>query len=214
MNVGILGSGDVGQALGTGFANLGHDVKMGSRSPDSEKVKNWVTKTGSHTTAGTFEETAKFANVAVLATAWSGTRNAINLAHEENLADKVVIDVTNPLEFKADGLPGLTIGHSDSAGEQVQHWLPESHVVKAFNIIGHAHMVNPDFPDGPPDMFICGNDDKAKKTVEEICTEFGWNPVDIGDITGARILEPICILWLTYGLKTGTWNHALKLIKK
>jgi len=214
MNVGILGSGDVGQSLGAGFANHGHDVKMGSRTPDSDKIKKWVIKTGSHTTAGTYKESAKFANIAVLATLWSGTRNAIDLAEADSLAGKVVIDVTNPLVFKQDAPPELAIGHTDSGGEQVQRWLPKSYIVKAFNIVGHAQMINPNFPGGPPDMFICGNNEKAKQTVTEICSTFGWNTIDIGDITGARLLEPLCILWVTYGFHTGTWDHAFKLLRK
>jgi len=214
MNIGIIGSGDVGQALGAGFSVHGHDVKMGSRTPDSEKIKKWVVKTGVHTKAGTFDEAAKFANVAVLATLWSGTKNAIDIAGAENLSGKVVIDVTNPLIFKQDAPPELAVGHTDSGGEQVQRWLPKSYVVKAFNIIGHAHMVNPEFPGGPPDMFICGNNDKAKQTVEEICTTFGWNTIDIGGMEGARILEPMSILWVKYGFQTGTWDHAFKLLKK
>lgn len=214
MNVGILGSGDVGQSLGTGFAALGHDVMIGSRTPESEKLKSWKKLAGVHATTGTFSEAAEFAHVAVLATIWTGTENAISLAKPENLTDKVVIDATNPLIYDAGGPPHLDLGHTDSGGEQVQRWLPKSHVVKAFNTVGHAHMVNPDFPGGPPDMFICGKNEASKETVAEICREFGWSVIDIGGIEGSRLLEPMCILWVSYGMKTGTWDHAFKLLRK
>ncbi|HZF11681.1 MAG TPA: hypothetical protein VFE33_23085 [Thermoanaerobaculia bacterium] len=96
----------------------------------------------------------------------------------------------------------------------MQRWLPEARVVKAFNSVGAPHMIHPVFPGGPPDMFYCGNDEAAKKTVAEICTDFGWGTIDAGGIEGARLLEPLCILWVGYGMKTGTWNHAFKLLRK
>jgi predicted dinucleotide-binding enzyme len=214
MKIGILGSGDVGKALSSGFAALGHDVKMGSREPGSEKVASWLAKARPRASAGTFEEAARFADVAVLATLWSGTESAIGLAGHENLAGKVVIDATNPLVFTPGAPPALALGHTDSGGEQVQRWLPRARVVKAFNIVGNAHMVHPQFPGGPPDMFLCGNDDSAKKTVTEILAAFGWPSIDIGGIEGARLLEPMCILWVLYGIRTNSWNHAFKLLRK
>ena len=163
---------------------------------------------------GTFADAAKFGDVVVLATSWSGTENALKLAGASSLAGKVVIDATNPLAFAPNAPPALAIGHTDSGGEQVQRWLPEARVVKAFNTIGHAHMFKPSFPGGPPDMFVCGNDADAKKTVTEICQAFGWPVIDIGGIEGARLLEPICILWVLYGIRTNSWNHAFKLLRK
>src|SRR5712692_3391188 len=182
MKIGILGTGDVGRVLGSGFVALGHEVKMGSRDPGGEKVKTWVAKTGKGTSAGSFAEAASFAEVAVLATLWSGTENALRLADPNNLAGKVVIDATNPLVFTPGPLPSLALGHTDSGGEQVQRWLPKARVVKCFNIVGNANMVNPQFPGGPPDMFICGNDANAKKTVTDVCRAFGWPVIDIGGI--------------------------------
>ena len=215
MKIGILGSGEVGQALGRGFVSRGHEVMMGTRDPQAEKVKAWVAKNQPLASAGSFADAARFAELAVLATGWSGTENAIQLAKPENLRGKVVIDVTNPLAFP-DGKPppGLALGHTDSGGEQVQRWLPESRVVKAFNTVGNAHMVDPQFPGGPPDMFICGDDPAAKKTVADVCVAFGWGVVDIGGIDGARLLEPMCILWVRYGLLSGSWGHAFKLLRK
>ena len=213
MKIGILGSGQVGQRLGNGFLNLGHEVKIGSRDPNSETVQAWITKAGSHVSSGTFAEAAAFADVALLATLWSGTENAIKLAGQEHLAGKVVIDATNPLKIIKGTPPALTHGNTDSGGEQVQRWLPQSKIVKAFNIIGNALMVNPKLPGGPPDMFICGNDEEAKKTVTEILTAFGWSTIDIGGIEGSRLLEPMCILWVVYGVRTNSWNHAFKLLR-
>jgi predicted dinucleotide-binding enzyme len=214
MKIGILGTGDVGQKLGGGFVALGHDAKMGTRDPKNEKVKAWVAKNGSRASAGTFAEAAGFGELAILATAWSGTENAIQLAKPRNLTGKIVIDTTNPLIFHENAPPGLALGYTDSAGEQVQRWLPEARVVKAFNIVGNAHMVNPQFPGGPPDMFICGNDQAARAKVTEICAAFGWPVIDLGGIEGARLLEPLALNWILYGLRSGTWNHAWKLLRK
>lgn len=215
MKVGVLGSGDVGQVLGAGFAALGHEVMMGSRTPSSDKVRGWVERTGERARAGTFGEAAAFGDVVVLATLWTGTEAALRLADPANFAGKVVLDVTNPLRFRGPGLPPeLALGHTDSGGEQVQRWLPEARVVKVWNTVGNAHMVNPKFAGGPPDLFICGNDADAKRTVAEICATFGWPTIDIGGIEGSRLLEPLCILWVVYGFRTGSWNHAFKLLHK
>jgi 8-hydroxy-5-deazaflavin:NADPH oxidoreductase len=213
MKVGILGSGAVGQALGKGFADAGHDVKMGTRDATQEKIKTWVSKTGSRASAGSYSDAASFGELLVLSTPWSGTEQAISLSEKKNFAGKTVIDVTNPLDFSA-GTPKLALGHTDSGGEQVQRWLAGAHVVKAFNIIGAPFMVNPHFPGGPPDMFICGDDTTAKQKVTEILTTFGWSTLDIGGIEGARYLEPLAMVWVVYGFKTNTWSHAFKLLRK
>jgi predicted dinucleotide-binding enzyme len=214
MKVGVLGSGDVGRVLGAGFASLGHDVKLGTRDPQSEKAKAWLAALGERGSVGNDEEAVRSGELIVLATLWSGTEHAIQLAKPENFAGKVVIDATNPLVFEPGKPPGLALGHTDSAGEQVQRWLPDAHVVKAFNIVGNPLMVHPQLPGGPPTMFICGNNADAKKKVTEILTAFGWETSDIGGIEGARELEPMCILWVKYGFATGGWNHAFKMLKK
>lgn len=214
MKIGILGTGDVGQALGIGFANLGHDVKMGSRDPNQEKVKAWVNKAGAKASAGTFAEAAAYGELAVLCTIWTGAENAIRLAGPDHLAGKVVIDTTNPLDFSAGIPPKLSVGHTDSAGEQVQRWLPNSRVVKAFNIVGSAHMFKPEFPGGPPDMFICGDDDQAKVTVTDLLQAFGWSVIDIGGIECARYLEPLAMVWIRHFFRVNSVNHAFKLLRK
>jgi len=215
MKIGVLGTGDVGRVLGAGFIGLGNRVMMGSRDPGQEKVRDWVEHAGERASAGTLAETAHFAEVAVLATAWSGTENALRMAGPDQFAGKVVIDATNPLVMNAGGAPTLAVGHTDSAGEQVQRWLPKAKVVKAFNIIGNAHMVKPSFPGGPPDMFICGNDEKAKGVVTKLCNDLGWPTIDLGGIESARYLEPLAMVWITHALRSGfSSNHAFKLLRK
>jgi hypothetical protein len=214
LKIGILGTGDVGRALGNAFIALGHEVKMGSRDAHNAKAVEWASTSGINASKGTFADAAKFGDVIVLALSWGGAENALKLAGPENFASKVVIDAINPLVFEAGKGPALAVGHTDSAGEQVQRWLPSAHVVKAFNTVGFAHMFKPDFPGGPPDMFIAGNDAAAKQTVTGILTDFGWSTIDAGGIEGSRLLEPLCILWVAYGMRTGTWNHAFKLLRK
>jgi predicted dinucleotide-binding enzyme len=212
--IGILGSGDVGRALGSGFVSRGHEVKLGTRETKADKVGKWVSESGAGASAGSFSETAKFGEILVLATLWTGTKSAIDLAGPDSFAGKLVIDTTNPLDFSHGFPPRLAIGHSDSAGEQVQRWLPKGRVVKCFNIVGHTHMVDPKLVGGPPDMWIAGNDEAAKKTVGEILRDFGWpDPADLGAIEGARLLEPMCLLWVLCGARAGSWNHAFKLLR-
>lgn len=214
MKIGILGTGDVGRALGSGFLATGHDVKMGARQAGNEKASAWAKASGSRASEGSFADAASFGEVVVLATRWEGTLAAISSAGQKCFAGKVVIDATNPLRY-ADGRPaGLAVGHTDSGGEQVQRALPEARVVKAFNIVGNAHMFRPDFPGGPPDMFIAGNDEAAKRTVTGILTSFGWETIDLGGLEASRVLEPLCWAWVLYGVRTGTWNHAFKLLRK
>ncbi len=203
MRVGILGTGGVGKALGKGFAAHGHDVKIGSREAKKTEAGDFVT----------FAEAAAHGELVVLCTSWKGTEHALELAGAKNLAGKVLIDATNPLK-EVDGRPvGLERGWDDSGGEQVQRWVPAAKVVKAFNIVGNALMVDPKLPGGPPTMMIGGNDDGAKKTVTEILTDFGWETVDLGGIDAARVLEPMCWAWVTSAMRTGTWMQAFKMLR-
>lgn len=214
MKVGILGSGDVGRKLADGFIELGYSVKIGTRNPNSPTIKSWLSKYNQDASIGTFEETASYGDLLVIATLWAGTPDAIRMANPKNFSRKVVIDVTNPLDFSTGMPPKLSVGGTDSAGETIQRLVPDAKVVKAFNIVGNPHMLHPDFPGGPPTMFICGNDLESKKTVTQILTKLGWETIDIGGIEGARLLEPLAMLWITYFLQTGTGNHAFKLLKK
>jgi predicted dinucleotide-binding enzyme len=217
MKIGVVGTGDVGRTLGAGFAARGQEVMIGSRDPSVQKVRDWVRQTGRGVRAGTFAEATAFGEAIVLAIGWDNVENAIRLADPANFAGKVVLDATNPLRFEAEGTPPvLAIGHTDSGGEQVQRWLPQARVVKAFNIVGHVHMVNPSFPEGKPDMCICGNDADAKRVVGELIELLGWPPIiDLGTIDKARYLEPLAMVWITHLFNTGfNVNHAFKLLRK
>lgn len=213
MRIGILGSGDVGRTLGLAFAACGHEVKVGSREANNPKIQEWLARAGAHASGGTFADAAKFGEVIVLATLWAGTENALRLAGHDQFNGKVVIDTTNPLESTTTP-PRLSLGLNDSAGEQVQRWLTKARVVKAFNTIGHAHMFRPEFPGGPPDMFIAGNDARAKQTVSQILNEFGWEVVDLGGIDASRYLEPLAMVWILHTIRTRSSNHAFKLLRK
>jgi 8-hydroxy-5-deazaflavin:NADPH oxidoreductase len=216
MKIGIIGSGDVARKLADGFIELGLHVKIGSRDPNQSKITDWINKHDKEkASSGTFAETASFGELVVLATLWEGTADAIQLSNSKNLTNKIVIDVTNPLDFSKGVPPTLAVGQTDSGGETVQRMLPDSKVVKAFNIVGNPHMVHPDFPDGRPTMFICGNDEASKKIVtDDILSKFGWETIDIGGIEGSRVLEPLALLWILQYFKTGNGNHAFKLLLK
>ena len=163
--------------------------------------------------AGTFEETAKFGDLIVLATHGAATVHAIELAGKSNFDHKVIIDATNPLEFSG-GKPMLSIGWNDSLGEQIQRAIPNARVVKAFNTVGNEYFIKPNLPGGPPTMFIAGNDDESKRLVTQICDAFGWDTADLGGIESARYLEPMCMAWVAYGVRSNSWDHAFKLLKK
>lgn len=218
MKIGILGSGEVGRRLGDGFIELGHPVKIGSRDPNKKDIAQWVSNHSGEegkASSGSFAEAAAFAELLVLATLWDGIPNVIKIADQKNFVGKIVIDVTNPLDFSKGMPPRLAVGHTDSGGETIQRMLPESKIVKAFNIVGNPHMVHPDFPGGPPTMFICGNDEESKKIVtDKILTPFGWETIDTGRIEGSSLLESLAMLWITYYFRTNTGHHAFKLLRK
>ncbi len=219
MKIGILGSGDVGRRLGDGFIELGNTVKLGTRNPNKGEVIQWINKYGMEKEkafVGSFAEAAIYGDIIVIATLWDGTVNAIKMADPNNFDNKIVIDVTNPLDFSDSMSPKLSLGFSDSAGETVQRLIPQSKVVKAFNTVGNPHFLHPQFHNGgPPTMFICGNDNEAKKLItDSILTKLGWETIDIGGIEESRLLEPLALLWITYYFRTGNGNHAFKLLRK
>jgi hypothetical protein len=214
MNIGVLGTGDVGRALGKAFITLGHDVKIGARSATNGKALAWAEEMGPKASAGTFADAAEFGEVVVLATLGVANEEAVNGAGAERFRGKLVIDTTNPLDFSGGMPPKLAISGADSGGEQVQRLLPDAHVVKAFNTVGNAFMFRPDFPGGPPDMFIAGNDDDAKAKVSAILGDFGWGVIDTGGIESSRYLEAMCLVWVVSALKSGNWNQAFKMLRK
>jgi predicted dinucleotide-binding enzyme len=211
VKVGILGSGDVGKSFARAFGALGHEVVIGSRSP--EKLSDFVGGEADRVTSGTFEEAARSGDLIVLATHGMATEEALTMAGKSNFDHKVVIDATNPLD-QSSGIPRLAIGHTDSLGEQIQRSIPNARVVKAFNTVGNPLFFKPDLPGGPPDMFIGGNDADAKKLVSQVCEAFGWGVIDLGGIEASRYLEPMCMTWVLHGVISGAWLHAFKMLHK
>jgi len=215
MKVGILGSGEVARSLGMGFATLGHEVKLGTRRPDQPDLVNWATETHPKGSVGSFGDAAEFGELLVVATRGVANAEAVRAAGIPHFDGKVVIDATNPLVLSEHAPPTLAIGHSTSAGEELQRLLPKARVVKAFNTIGNASFFRPTFPGGPPDMFLCGNDAAAKQVVTTVLREFGWPTViDTGGIEGARELESLCVLWVKTALSLGNWNIGFKVLRK
>ena len=211
--IGIIGSGNVGQALAMGFEKYGYPVMIGSRNP--EKLDAWKKESGFKGQTGDFKSTATYGEILVLAVKGSKAVEAFQLTGEENHSGKIVIDTNNPI---ADAPPvnGVIQFFTDSGSslmEQLQARFPHVRFVKAFNCIGAAHMVNPDFGEKPT-MFICGNDKEAKKEVTRILDTFGFETEDMGEVEGARAIEPLCVLWCIPGFRENSWNHAFKLLKK
>ena len=213
MKIGIIGSGIVGQKLAADLAGRGHSVIVGTRDPT--KLTEFA-KTAPDVRVGSNADAAIHGQVVLLATNWDGTRNALELAGIGHLVGKIVVDITNPLDFSS-GKPALALGWNTSAGELVQSWLPESKVVKALNIVTAHAMMNPrEYVGGSPDMLIAGNDAAAKQTIASWLEEIGWGIVDLGDITQSRLLEPLAMIWIQHGFNSG-WkitNHAFKLLNK
>jgi 8-hydroxy-5-deazaflavin:NADPH oxidoreductase len=212
MKIGILGSGDVAKALAAGFLENGHEVTLGTRTPD--KLVEWSAR---HPQAriGSFADAAGFADIAVLSVKGTAAVAAVKEAGAHRLAGKTVIDTSNPISDAApvDGVLQFFTGPNDSLLERLQREFPPIHFVKAFNSVGAPLMVDPALRNGPPTMFICGNDDTAKASVRGIVEAFGWEPADMGAAVAARAIEPLCMLWCIPGLRSNEWTHAFKLLR-
>jgi 8-hydroxy-5-deazaflavin:NADPH oxidoreductase len=213
--IGILGSGLVGQVLGNGFLQEGNAVMLGTRDVQKQEVKDWHSKNATGQ-VGTFAEAAAFADIIIIAVTGAIVTAAIELAGKENFKNKIVIDATNPIakEPPINGVLKYFTTMEESLMEQIQHFIPEAKVVKAFSCVGNAYMYKPHFEEGKPTMFICGNDEEAKKDVELILENFGWDVEDVGAAESARAIEPLCILWCLPGFLKNKWNHAFKLLKQ
>lgn len=213
MKIGILGSGVVGQQLGLGFLRIGHEVKIGTR--DVSNLNDWLKNAGNKASAGTFADAAKFGEIIVLAALWTGIDHILKLAEKENFKGKLVIDVTNPLDFSHGSPPRYAASQGNSGGEIIQKKLPDSKVVKAFNTVSAYIMINPKREEGDPDLYIAGNDAEAKKSVASFAEKFGWKSIiDLGDISESFYLETLALMWVHYGFKNNVWIHAFKLLKK
>ena len=213
MKVGIIGSGDVGQALAEGFIKHGHEVTLGTRDP--AKMKDWAARNPKAKVAG-FADAAKFAQpMVVLAVKGTASTEALRAAGEANLAGKTIIDATNPIADAppVNGVLKFFTNHDESLMERLQREFPAARFVKAFNSVGAPHMVNPRFKGGPPTMFICGNDAAAKTAVRGVLDQFGWEMADMGPAEAARAIEPLCMLWCIPGFARNQWDHAFKLLR-
>ncbi len=215
MKIGILGSGIVGRTLGAGLQQYGNQVMLGTRDPGKKEVTDWVAQTPG-AQAGTFDQTAKFGELIVLAALGRAVESMIDMAGHANFDGKTMIDATNPLtdDPPVQGILRYTTGPNESLGEWIQAKLPKAHIVKAFNSVGSPLMVNPKFSDGTPTMFYCGDNADAKAQVAAIIRQFGWEPYDCGGIIASRALEPLCMLWCLPGFLRNDWRHAFKLLTK
>ncbi len=213
MKVGILGSGDVAKALAAGFIKHGHEVTLGTRDP--AKLRDWA---GQHKGAhvASFPDTAKFGEVVVLAVKGTVAAEALRQAGAANLAGRVVIDACNPIADAppVNGVLKFFTSLDDSLMERLQREFPTARFVKAFSCVGNRLFVNPQFKEGKPTMFICGNDDAAKQTVRGILDQFGWETADMGKVESARAIEPLCMLWLIPGFLRNEWSHAFKMLRQ
>lgn len=211
MKVGVLGSGDVAKVLSGGFLKHGHEVMVGTRAPD--KLAEWA-KQNATGRVGSFADTAKFAEMVVLAVKGLAADAVLRAAGVSNLAGKTVIDATNPLADapRINGVLKYFTNLDESLMERLQREFPSACFVKAFNSVGSPCMVNPEFKGGKPSMFICGNDSAAKKTVTGVLDQFGWETIDMGKVEAARAIEPLCMLWCIPGFLRNEWKHAFKLL--
>lgn len=218
MNIGVLGTGMVGDAIGTKLVQLGHNVKMGSRTANNEKSAAWVQKNGALSSQGTFTDAAHFASEFIFnCTSGAGSLDALRSAGAKNLSEKILIDISNPLDFSKGFPPSLTVTNTDSLGEQIQRAFPDLKVVKALNTLSNPLMVNPMLVNnGNHTLPICGNDEGAKTKVVSLLNTFGWkteNILDLGDLSAARGMEAWLLLWVRLFGKLQTPMFQMSIVK-
>jgi predicted dinucleotide-binding enzyme len=211
---GIIGSGIVGQTLADGLLGRGYAVMRGSRDP--KKLEAWKSGARSGAQVGTFEQTARFGEIIILAVKGSAAENAVREASPEALAGKLVLDTTNPIKEGGpkDGVLDFFTTFQDSLMERLQRLAPAAHFVKAFSSVGATQMVDPVYKEGRPSMFICGNEAAAKQRTTTLLADLGWDVEDMGGAAAARAIEPLCILWCIPGFARNEWTHAFKLLHK
>jgi predicted dinucleotide-binding enzyme len=211
MKIGILGSGAVAKSLAAGFLEHGHEIVMGTRQP--AKLADWAGQ-NPNCKISSLSDAARFGQLLVLAVKGSAAVEALRAAGASNVANKPVIDATNPIADTppTNGVLKFFTNLDDSLMERLQREFATTRFVKAFNSIGSACMVHPQFKGGKPTMFICGNDEASKSIVTGILEEFGWETADMGRVEAARAIEPLCILWCIPGFLRQDWVHAFKLL--
>lgn len=214
MKIGILGSGQVAKVLGNGFLKYGNQVMLGTR--DVTKLQDWKNESGEMGNVGSFEDAADYGDILVLAVAGRAAKDVLHAVGENRISGKTIIDVTNPIENAPpqNGVLKFFTSLDESLMEQLQNQFPAAHFVKSFSCVGSAYMVNPDFKEGNPTMFICGNNEQAKLQVKSILDQFGWETEDMGKVEASRAIEPLCILWCIPGFLNNQWSHAFRLLKK
>jgi 8-hydroxy-5-deazaflavin:NADPH oxidoreductase len=198
MKIGIIGAGNVGGALGKGWARKSHSVMFGVRDVSDPKLIALLKEAGPNARSASVPEAAAFGEVVVFATPWPATQDAIRNAG--NLSGKTVLDCTNPL--KPD-LSGLVVGLTTSGAEQVASWAAGAKVVKIFNTTGSNNMENPAYPQGRATLLYCGDDPGAKKVAAQLATDLGFEAVDAGGLAVARLLEPFAMLWIHLAIRQG-----------
>ena len=205
----------VGQTLGRKLVSLAHEVRMGSRQAGNEKAVEWVAGAGVGASEGTFADAAEFGDLIINATGGAVTMDVLAAAGGDNLAGKVLIDVSNPLDFSGGPPPILSVCNTDSVAEQIQRTYPDTRVVKSLNTVNCGVMVSPILAGESHTMFLCGNDEEAKAEVRGLLESFGWPPgdlLDLGDITAARGMEMYVMLWVRFWMATGTGHLNVKLV--
>jgi 8-hydroxy-5-deazaflavin:NADPH oxidoreductase len=212
MNLGVLGTGLVGQTIGSKLVELGHDVMMGSRDPANATAIAWAKEEGPHAVYGTFMNAAAFGEIIFNCTLGMASLHAIRLAGAENLKGKVLIDTSNPLDY-SEKFWTLTVSNTDSLGEQIQRAFPDARVVKSLNTMNCNVMVAPDKLTQSTDVFVSGNDADAKATVMALLRSFGWKSIiDLGDITTARSVEAYVLLWQSMRLVVPSRQFNIKVV--
>jgi len=217
MNIGVLGTGMVGNTIGSALVKLGHSVKMGSRTKGNEKAIAWAAANGANASEGTFADAASFGTVLFNCTKGEGALDALHLAGAENLKDKILIDISNPLDFSKGMPPSLFVCNTDSLGEQIQRAFPQIKVVKTLNIVNCEVMVNAarSSANDRGTMFVSGDDAASKQTViRDFLTPWGWDDViDLGDITTARGTEMMLPVWVRTWGATGNGHFSFKIVR-
>ncbi len=215
MRIGILGTGEVGKTLGTRLATLGDNVRMGSRTAANEKAREWVKQSGDQASEGTFADAATHGEIVFNCTPGMASLEVLNAAGSKNLSGKILVDVSNPLDFSKGTPPTLSVCNTDSVGEQIQRAFPAAKVVKTLNTVTAIVMVSPALIPGVHTMFVSGNDSAAKAEVINLLKSgFGWKEVmDLGDIAGARAQEMILPLWLRLYMTLQTPNVNIRVAR-